>query len=168
MKSLIIPPADSRLGFIVCDCNSTGGALEMVARKDSAAEAISLARDIAATDEHVRVFHEIALTVDATDARATGKQSPSVRPDARDVLIRRLVNLVNKAGMEVLEERMPSLIEITEALIEAKALGYVPTGSKAEPIQYPDTPAGRELRSLHERQRAELKLIHDAERKAVT
>lgn len=167
MKTLILPPADTKLGFLVCECNSTGGGLEPVARKDTAAEAVKLARDIAATDEHVRVFHEIALTVDATDTRATAPQSPHARPDARDGLIRRLVNVLNKAGMEVLEERMPSLIEITETLIEARALGYVPTGSKAEPIKYPDTPAGRELKSLHERQREELRRIHENERRAI-
>jgi hypothetical protein len=163
MKTLIIPPAETKLGFVVCECNSTGGALEEVARKDAAAEALNLARQLAAMDEHVRVFHEIALTVDPSDVRATAPQSTQPRADARDVLIRRLVNCVNRAGIEVLAERMPSLIEITEALIEAKALGYTPDGA-APAIKYPDTPAGRELRSLHERQRAELRRIQDAER----
>lgn len=164
MKTLIIPPAETKLGFIVCECNSTGGALEEVARKDTAAEAVSIARNLAAADEHVRVFHEIALTVDATDTRATAPQSTHARPDARDGLIRRLVNVLNKAGMEVLEERMPSLIEITETLIEARALGYVPTGSKAEPIKYPDTEIGRLLKKQHENERDELRRRQLAER----
>lgn len=163
MKTLIIPPAETKLGFVVCESNSTGGALEPVGRKDTAAEAIKLARDIAATDEHVRVFHEIAFTVD--HLRAPELNPEALRPDARDMLISRLVNTLNTAGMEVLEERMPSLIEITEALIEAKALGYVPTGSKAEPIKYPDTPEGRTLKQEHEKEREALRQQHERERK---
>lgn len=163
MKTLIIPPADTPLSFVVLLAGTNAGIAGVSHdRKNTAAEALSLARDIAAAGTHVRVMQEIAFTV---DANSPAPHSQAIRPDVRDALIRRLVNVLNKAGMEVLEERMPSLIEIAEAMTEAKAHGFVPTGSKAEPIKYPDTEAGKSLRAEHEREREALRKQHEEERR---
>jgi hypothetical protein len=170
MKTLIIPPADTPLSFVVALGDTRGRMMTQADRKNTAAEALKLARDMASAGSDVRVMQEIAFTVDPGAAvhHGTAGESPVARPDVRDVLIRRLVNFVNKAGIEVLAERMPSLIEIAELMIEARALGYVPTGSTAEPIKYPDSEIGRLLKKQHENEREELRRRQQAERSEAT